>query len=96
MDTYLQICKKAKEQNLDLNGLSILIPYEENKFFVNGEPCFGRIFDNGLVCALREIDFPDSEDGHIKEPFFYMIEDKYETWIEKGVMLCKTEFYTIK
>ena len=96
INTYKQILEKAKEQNIDFDDCKILVPFEENKVYVNGQIYFGRIFDNGLVGILTDVDCPYSENGYISEPMLYQIVNKYETWISHGAMLCKTEFYTIK
>lgn len=48
MSEYEQILERAREQGINLDGKSILIPTEcfENRFTLNGNLCFGRVFEN--------------------------------------------------
>lgn len=96
MNIYTQILEKAETQNVNFKDRSILIPLDENRLSINGDLCYGRIFDNGIVCAMKEVDCPFSENGYTQEPVFYRIVDQYETWISTGDMSQKIQFYTIE
>lgn len=97
MTEYMQILKRAKEQDIDLTNKLVLIPKAENRFYLNDSPVFGRVFeDTGYVALLRDIEEPYSETGFIKEPFVYRIEDKYKTYLTCGSIAYLVEFYVIK
>ena len=97
MSEYKKIIQRAKEQNLDLNDKYILIPYDENSLSINGNLCFGRIFeDTNMVAVLRDVEEPYSETGFIKEPFIYRIVDKYRTYLPNSFGSYLVEFYVIE
>lgn len=98
MSEYEQIVARAKEQKIDLEDKHILIPgCDENRFFLNGCGCFGRIFqDTGMAVLLRDVDCQYSETGFIKEPFIYRIIDKYRTYLSNSFGHYLVEFYVIE
>jgi hypothetical protein len=97
MNEYEQIIKRAKEQKLDFEDKYILIPRDENRFSINGNLCFGRVFeDTEMAVLLRDVEEPYSETGFIKEPFIYRIVDKYKTYLSNGTMFYLVEFYVVE
>jgi hypothetical protein len=98
MTEYEQIIKRAKEQGINLDDKYILIPgSDENRFRLNGNGCFGRVFeDTEMVVLLRDVEEPYSETGFIKEPFIYRIVDKYKTYLSNGTISYLVEFYVIE
>jgi hypothetical protein len=98
MTEYEQIIKQAKEQNLNFDDKHILIPgCDENRFCLNGNHCFGRIFrDIGMAVLLRDVDCQYSETGFTKEPFVYRIVDKYKTYLPNSLGHYLVEFYVIE
>jgi hypothetical protein len=97
MSEYEQIVARAKEQDIDLEDKYVLIPRDENRFSINGDLCFGRVFeDTEIVVLLRDVEEPYSETGFIKEPFIYRIVDKYRTYLSNGTMAYLVEFYVIE
>lgn len=98
MNEYEQIIKRAKEQNINLENKYVLIPgSDENRFYLNGIGCFGRVFeDTEMAVLLRDVDCQYSETGWIKEPFIYRIIDKYKTYLSNGTMFYLVEFYVIE
>ena len=97
MSEYEQIIARAKEQNINLDDKYVLIPRSENRCSINGELCFGRIFeDSEMAVLLRDVEEPYAEDGFIKEPFIYRIVDKYHTYLSNGSMYYLVEFYVIE
>ena len=98
MTEYEQIIKRAKEQNINLGDKHVLIPGgDENRFCLNGNGCFGRVFeDTNIVVLLQDVDCQYSETGWIKEPFIYRIVDKYKTYLSNGTIVYLVEFYVIE
>ncbi len=98
MTEYEKIVTRAKEQNIDLGNKYILIPgCDENKFSLNGSPCFGRVFeDTEMAVLLRNVDCQYSDTGYIKEPFIYRIVDKYKTYLPNSLGHYLVEFYVIE
>lgn len=98
MNQYEQIIQRAKEQKIDLENKYVLIPSaDENRFYLNGRGCFGRVFeDTEMVVLLRDVDCQYSETGWIKEPFIYRIADKYKTYLSTGTISYLVEFYVIE
>ena len=97
MSEYLQILKRAKEQDIDLEGKMVLIPKAENRFHLNDAPVYGRVWeDTGYVALLRDVEEPYSETGFIKEPFIYRVKDKYKTYLSGGSISYLVEFYVIE
>ena len=94
MSEYKQIIKQATEQGLDFSNKHIVIPREENSFIFDGELVFGRIFElDDLLYILRDV---ETEWGSEKQPFLYLIEDTYTTWIQGSTLAYKVEFFTVK
>ena len=55
MSEYEQIIARAKEQNINLEDKLILIPRDENRFSINGDLRFGRVFeDTAMAVILRD------------------------------------------
>lgn len=97
MREYEQIMTRAREQEIDLVGKYVLIPHDENRFELNGDFCFGRVFeDTEMAVLLRDVDCQYSEIGWIKEPFIYRIVDKYHTYLSNGSISYLVEFYVIE
>lgn len=97
MNEYEQIVARTKEQKIDLEDKYVLIPREENRFSLNGDFCFGRVFeDTEMVVLLRDVEEPYSETGFIKEPFIYRIVDKYYTYLSNSFGHYLVEFYVIE
>jgi hypothetical protein len=97
MTEYEQIIARAKEQNINLEDKLILIPRSENRCSINGDFCFGRIFeDTGLAVLLRDVEEPYAETGFVREPFIYRIVDKYHTYLSNGSIAYLVEFYVIE
>lgn len=97
MSEYEQIMARAKEQNIDLNDKYILIPRDENRFSINGDLRFGRVFeDTEMAVILRDVDCQYSPNGVIEEPFVYRIVDKYKTYLSNGIISYLVEFYIVE
>lgn len=94
MSEYEQIIKRATEQGLNFSGKHVVIPREENSLVFDGELVFGRIFEEeNLLYILREV---ETEWGNEKQPFLYLIEDTYTTWIQGGTLAYKVGFFIVK
>lgn len=94
MNEYKQIIKRASKQGLDFSGKHVVIPREENYFIFDDELVFGRIFEEeDLLYILREV---ETEWGNEKQPFLYLIENSYTTWIEGSTLTYKVEFFVVK
>ena len=94
MSEYEQIVARSKEQNIDLENKYILIPYAENRFSINGDLHFGRVFENiSMAVILRDV---DCQYGVIEEPFIYRIVDKYKTYLSNSFGHYLVEFYVIE
>lgn len=97
MSEYEQIVARAKEQNIDLADKYILIPRDENRFSINGDLCFGRVFeDTTMAVILRDVDCQYSPNGVIEEPFIYRIVDKYKTYLPNSLGHYLVEFYVVE
>lgn len=97
MTQYEQIVVRAKEQNINLENKYVLIPYEENRFSINGDLRFGRVFEDlSLAVILRDVDCQYSPNGVIEEPFIYRIVDKYRTYLPNSFGHYLVEFYVIE
>lgn len=96
MNNYLQIIKRAQEQGLNFDNKHILIPLAENKFELDGEACFGRMFNDEIVYVIQDVDDNFSANEFVKEPFLYRIVDKYSTYLSNGTMSYLVEFYTVE
>ena len=97
MTQYEQIVTRAKEQNINLEDKYVLIPYEENRFSINGDLRFGRVFEDiSMAVILRDVDCQYSPNGVIEEPFIYRIVDKYHTYLPNSLGHYLVEFYVIE
>ena len=97
MTQYEQIVVRAKEQNINLEDKYVLIPYEENRFSINGDLRFGRVFEDiSMAVILRDVDCQYSPNGVIEEPFIYRIVDKYKTYLPNSLGYYLVEFYVIE
>ena len=98
MSEYEQLRERLEKEGIDLNDKYILIPgADENRFSINGEGCFGRVFeDTEMAVILRNVDCQYSETGWVKEPFIYRIVDKYKTYLSNNVWHYLVEFYVIE
>lgn len=97
MNEYEQIIVRAKEQNIDLENKYVLIPREENRFSINGDLRFGRVFEDiSMAVILRDVDCQYSPNGVIEEPFIYRIVDKYKTYLPNSFGHYLVEFYVVE
>lgn len=97
MSEYEQIVARAKEQNIDFENKYILIPRDENRFSINGDLRFGRVFEDiSMAVILRDVDCQYSPNGVIEEPFIYRIVDKYRTYLPNSFGSYLVEFYVIE
>lgn len=97
MSEYEQIVARAKEQNIDLEDKYVLIPYGENRFSINGDLRFGRVFeDTSIAVILRDVDCQYSPNGIIEEPFIYRIVNKYRTYLPNSLGHYLVEFYVVE
>lgn len=97
MSEYEQIVDRAKEQNIDLENKYVLIPRDENRFSINGDVRFGRVFEDAeMAVILRDVDCQYSPNGVIEEPFIYRIVDKYKTYLPNSLGYYLVEFYVVE